>query len=117
VSEPHVRRLRAALDEDLDTPTALVTLADLEKDPDVAPGAKFETFAWADRVLGLDLVRDVGRPRDAAPLPDGARELLDRRQQARAAKDWVTSDALREQLTALGVSVVDGPDGQEWSLP
>ncbi|MBV9097307.1 MAG: hypothetical protein JO079_04535, partial [Frankiaceae bacterium] len=111
-----VARVTAAFDDDLDTPTALVVLGELEKDGAVAPGAKFETFAWADRLLGLDIVRDVGRPRDAvADLPDGARELIEARAAAREAKDWAASDRLREQLAGLGVAVADGPDGQSWS--
>jgi cysteinyl-tRNA synthetase len=113
----YVDRLRAAFDDDLDTPTALVVLADLEKDASVAPGAKFETFAWVDRILGLDLARDVGKaPAAPADLPDGAAELLDRRAVARAAKDWAESDRIRDALAAAGVAVVDGPDGQTWSL-
>jgi cysteinyl-tRNA synthetase len=111
-----VARVSAAFDDDLDTPSALVALGELEKNDAVAPGAKFETFAWADRLLGLDLARDVGRPRDGAgELPEGARELLDARSAAREAKDWAASDRLREQLAGLGVAVVDGPDGQSWS--
>ena len=110
-------RLTAALDDDLDTPTALVALADLEKDDAVPPGAKFETFAWVDRVFALDLVRDVGRPRDLTPaLPDGARELIDQRAAARGARDWAASDRLRDQLATMGVAVVDGPDGQSWTV-
>jgi cysteinyl-tRNA synthetase len=111
----YVQRITDAFDEDLDTPSALVTLSELEKDAEIPPGSKFETFAWADRLLGLDLVRDVGRPAAVVVLPDGARELLDRRAAARAAKDWSAADSLREQLAALGVAVVDGPDGQSWS--
>jgi cysteinyl-tRNA synthetase len=111
-----VARITAAFDDDLDTPSALVALADMEKDDAVAPGAKFETFAWADRLLGLDLARDVGRPRDdLRDLPAGARELLDVRAAARANKDWATSDRAREQLAEFGVAVIDGPDGQSWS--
>ena len=113
----YVQRLRGAFDDDLDSPTALVALADLEKDPRVPPGSKFETFAWIDQVLGLDLARNVGKPRDAvSDLPDGAAELLDRRAAARAAKDWTTSDELRDELAALGVAVTDTKDGQNWSL-
>ena len=113
----YVARLSAAFDDDLDTPTALVALADLEKDADVPAGSKFETFAWVDRVLGLDLVREVGKPRTSTTdLPDGARELLDRRAAARAGKYWSASDALREQLAGLGVTVADGPDGQSWTV-
>jgi cysteinyl-tRNA synthetase len=111
------QRFEAALDDDLDTPSALVALGELEHDETVSPGAKFETFAYADRVLGLDLARDVGRPPStAADLPDGAAALLDRRAAARRAKDYATSDALRDELTAIGVRVTDTRDGQHWSL-
>jgi len=113
----YVERLTAAFDDDLDTPTALVALADLEKDTEIPPGSKFETFAWVDRILGLDLVRDVGKPREVVTdLPTGAAELLDRRAAARAAKDFATSDQLRDELAALGVTVTDTKDGQSWSL-
>lgn len=40
--------------------------------------------------------------------------LLDARQRARAAKDFASSDALRDGLTALGIEVRDTPDGVTW---
>ncbi len=50
-----------ALDDDLDTPAALRTLSALAADQAIPDGSRFEAFAYADRFLGLDLVRDVGR--------------------------------------------------------
>lgn len=50
-----------ALDDDLDTPAALRTLSALATDQVIPDGSKFEAFAYADRFLGLDLVREVGR--------------------------------------------------------
>jgi cysteinyl-tRNA synthetase len=55
------RQIAAAFDDDLDTPAALQALRTLEKDPEIEPGAKFESFAHADQLLGLDLARDIGR--------------------------------------------------------
>ena len=52
--------LRAAFGG-LDTASAVALLRDLAPDADVPAGAKFETFVYADRVLGLDLPRDIGR--------------------------------------------------------
>ncbi len=103
-----------AFSDDLDTPRALQVLRAFEKDPGMPAGCKFETFAWADRLLGLDLVRDVGRP--PAALPAGAAELLSAREVARSSRDFAASDQLRDSLTALGVAVKDTPDGQEWTL-
>ena len=65
-SRPMPPPVRAALDAafaDVDTPTALQLLTDLAQDTGVPDGARFETFAFADRVLGLELTREVGRSR------------------------------------------------------
>ncbi|MFG1948004.1 cysteine--tRNA ligase [Nonomuraea sp. NPDC048826] len=59
----HVRRAEAALDDDLDTATALRVLAELEADDSVPPGAKFESFLHLDHVLAVDLSADIGKPR------------------------------------------------------
>ena len=108
-------QVRSAFEDDLDTPRALQVLRRLERDPAVPDGAKFETFVWADQLLGVDLARDIGRPRPAAELPPGAGELLEQRAAARVAKDFAASDRLRASLAELGVAVRDTPDGQEWS--
>ena len=57
----YVADFLGAFDDDLDTPAALRVLRAVEKDSEVPPGAKFETFAYADQLLGLDLARDIGR--------------------------------------------------------
>lgn len=45
----------------LDTVSVLALLRGLAADASVPAGAKFETFVYADRILGLDLAREVGR--------------------------------------------------------
>jgi hypothetical protein len=60
VPAPIAGMIRSAVG-DLDTVSALALLRDLEADPDVPAGAKFETFVYVDRILGLDLPRDIGR--------------------------------------------------------
>ena len=48
---------------------------------------------------------------------DGLMEMvLEQRAAAKAAKDWTTSDHIREKLTALGIKVKDTKDGVEWSI-
>ncbi|MEU5098084.1 hypothetical protein [Streptomyces sp. NPDC020996] len=55
-------RLRAAWENDLDVPAVLEVLTWVESDPGLPDGARFETYAYADRLLGLDLTRDLGSP-------------------------------------------------------
>jgi cysteinyl-tRNA synthetase len=47
--------------EDLDTAAAIALLRRLADDDSVPDGAKFETFLYVDRVLGLDLPSDIGK--------------------------------------------------------
>jgi len=60
IPEPIEIEIRAAFDA-LDTVTVLSLLTRLAADEAMPPGARFEAFAYADRVLGLDLPRDIGR--------------------------------------------------------
>ncbi|MFJ3234145.1 hypothetical protein [Streptomyces sp. NPDC086787] len=56
-------RLRAAWEDDLDLPEVLRVLHTVETatgQADLPDGARFETYAYIDRLLGLDLVRDLG---------------------------------------------------------
>lgn len=97
-------RFRAALADDLDFPRVMALVAELGRS-DVPPREKAALLLAWDRVLGLDL-------RWTAPegsFPAGAEELIRRREKARAEKDFVTSDRLRDELAALGVSVADKP--------
>jgi Cysteinyl-tRNA synthetase len=102
----------AALDADLDTPRALSVLRTLEKDPQIPDGSKFEFFAWADRFLGLDLARTVGQVPAPTEISADLQSLLDERAAARAAKDFATSDRIRDELATRGYTVTDTPEGQ-----
>ncbi|MEW2512151.1 hypothetical protein [Streptomyces sp. NPDC046870] len=62
VPEPVRARLRAAWENDLDVPGVLNVLRDVASAPDLTDGARFETYAYADRLLALDLAHDLGNP-------------------------------------------------------
>lgn len=54
--------LRAAWEDDLDVPAVLAVLRDVERADHMPDGARFETYAYADRLLGLELTRQIGAP-------------------------------------------------------
>ncbi len=60
----HTAETAQAAFDDLDTVRAIALLRDMALDASEPAGAKFEIFLYADRVLGLDLPREIGRPHD-----------------------------------------------------
>lgn len=112
-------RFTAALDDDLSIAPALAALFDLVRDLNRRLAER--AISTADAATAAALIRDLDRvlavaEPDGEALPEGAQALLDARAAARAARDWTGSDALRDQLAALGVSVEDTRDGQRWRL-
>jgi len=119
---PCLERFDAAVSDDLNTAVALTVLDEVIglKKTDVAE--KFAVIAAMDEVLGFGLLEldraDLRiRPKSATLTEVEIEAALDRRQQARAAKDFATSDAIRDDLAAQGVEVMDGdPLRWEWKL-
>jgi cysteinyl-tRNA synthetase len=106
-------RFADAIVDDLGTPRALAVAHEVAATADLDDGQRRALLLDFDRVLGLSL--ELPAESDAA-LPEGAEELLERRATARAAKDFAASDALRDELAAIGVEVRDTPAGQETSV-
>jgi len=102
-------RFIGAIAEDLGMPAALAVAHEVASANALSDAQRRALLRDFDLVLGLSL--DAPSPGPAA-LPDGAAELLERRAAARAARDWATSDALRDELAAMGVEVRDTPEGQ-----
>ena len=70
-----------------------------------------EMLAFTQDVLGLELSA-VNNDSKLSPVMDLVIEL---RQQARANKDWPTSDKIRDMLAAAGITIKDGKEGTSWS--
>ena len=113
-------RLGAAVSDDLATPRALPVLDELLADKKVSPGDRLAALAEFDAVLGLQLTTltraDLRvRPADAVIDEETIAARLAERRAARAAKDFARSDAIRDELAAAGVEVMDGdPLGWDW---
>ena len=110
------------ISSDLSFAIALVTLDEALGLKGIAPRELLTIISAFDSVLGLrllDLTRaDLRiRPKDAQITEEEIEAELDRRQTARAEKDFATSDAIRDALAAKGVEVMDGdPLRWEWAI-
>ncbi len=118
---PLVERFDAAIADDLNTPIALTVLEEVVALKKVDAAEKLAVIAAMDSVMGLGLTQisreDLRlRPRNASIDEAQIAEVLEQRKEARAAKDFSRSDALRDELAAQGVEVMDGdPLGWEWT--
>jgi cysteinyl-tRNA synthetase len=116
-----------AISQDLNTPNILpmAEVAIVENvlgDPTIPNDLRWHVVATVDQVLGLNLLSlrraDLRiRPKAAAITEAEIETALAARKEARAAKDFAKSDAIRDDLIAKGVEVMDGdPLGWDWRL-
>jgi cysteinyl-tRNA synthetase len=121
----------AAMDDDLSTAAAFAAVHDVVREGNKALTAGDETAlrgaAGSVRgmlaVLGLDPA-DPAWSTGGGDDEEGLRSAVDslvghllaQRQEARAAKDFATADAIRDQIKAAGIEIEDGPQGSSWSL-
>jgi cysteinyl-tRNA synthetase len=107
-----------AISNDLNTPFVLPLWNGLVSDTKISPTERLEALSQMDKVLGLNLLTltraDLRiHPKSATITEPEIEGILVSRKDARAAKDFATSDRLRDQLAAQGVEVMDG-DPLEW---
>ena len=122
------RRCREAMDDDLNSPMVISALFDwvrivnqLAEGQQRITAADLATLVAAFRryvfdILGLrdEKAASAGGGRDlVTPLVE---MLLKMRMQAKAAKDWATSDRIRDELTAIGIRVKDRKEGCDWEI-
>ncbi|MBX3031018.1 MAG: cysteine--tRNA ligase [Chloroflexi bacterium] len=111
-----------ALDDDLSIAPALAAVFDLVRDLNRRIGDR--SLSSDDARRAAEELRDIDQVLAVMSPDDGpAREvsglvmtLLEERVAARAARDWARSDALRDDLAALGILVEDTRDGQRWRV-
>lgn len=109
-SAAYVERFREAVNDDLNLPRAMAVLWELVDDADEPTAKKAASVLACDRVLGLGLDQFVAK---RLAIPRSVQALLKNRQTAREAKDFSASDALRDEIAALGFAVEDTPEGQK----
>jgi len=112
--EPYLRRFWSALADDLNAPQALAAVWDAVRAPDLSPADTWAFLEDADRALGFDLAGARAPDLDESGTDARVDELVAERQAARAAKDFATSDRIRDDLAAEGIEIVDTPTGTTW---
>ena len=122
------QRCADAMNDDLNTPTVIATLfdackvinqandghatlsqADIDELKSVFQTYLFDVLGIRDDAAGGDSV-------NLEPYRQAVDLLLEMRRNAKAAKDWATSDLIRDKLAEFGFEVKDTKDGFEWKV-
>ncbi len=120
-----IERIRArkaqfieAMDDDLNTADGIAAIFDLVSDintqiinKDVSKNVCNTAANMFDELCG---VLGIVYNRKSNDIDNEIEELIEKRQQARANKDWATADAIRDELKAKGIILKDTPQGVTW---
>jgi len=116
----------SAMADDLNTPVALA--ASLRGANEILTAHRGEGLSASSAQAASEYLNKVQallgivHPDTDSPAPAEAsdelaetiEQLLQERTEARAAKDWARADAIREEIDAMGIEVMDSPSGSTW---
>lgn len=122
------KRCREAMDDDLNSPIVISALFDwVRLINQIAEGQQTisaEDLEELKRIVNLYVFDVLGlrneKQEGAAGGGDMLKKVVDMilavRQDAKANKDWATSDKIRNELTSIGIRVKDRKDGVDWEI-
>lgn len=112
-------RFHEAMDDDFNTPEAIAALFELARETNKASGDQQAALAGQLRYLGgvLGCLQSDPKAFFQAGAGDEAEwieEMIQKRADAKKAKDFAMADAVRDELAAKGITLKDGPEGTTW---
>jgi cysteinyl-tRNA synthetase len=113
-------RFHAAMDDDFNTPEAIGVLFDLVREVNKAEGEK--KFALGAQLRELGAILGCLQLSPEEFLQSGGdvdveyvEAMIQKRIDAKKAKDFATADGVRDELLAQGITLRDGPEGTSWT--
>jgi len=120
------KEFASAMDDDLNTPQALAALFDYTREinklleSESALNKKTLELVESgysllgESILGIFPKRGTETSSDQNIVPGLVEILIEMRNEARTNKDWATSDAIRDRLAGIGITLEDRAEGTSW---
>ena len=117
-----------AINDDFNSPVAMAHLFDAVRIINAAKDGKetlnAESISYLKETFSIFMTDIFGLKTEIAGSGDKMQQVveglmnmvLDFRMQARAQKDWSTSDKIRDELARLKIAVKDGKEGASWEI-
>lgn len=117
------KKFEQAMDDDFNVQNALTAIYDLlpvvNANANAARADKQELQKFKEKLASWLLVFGVDTNKlcvkNAGSNDDEIDALVKKRDEARANKDWATSDQIRDQLKEMGITIQDTPQGTRWT--
>ena len=113
-------RFKKGMDADLNTSLGITALYDVLK-AKTNDATKLAALADFDKVLCLNLLDNAAKVREEAKKAEAAEErdpvidgLVADRTAAKKAKNFQEADRIRDELKAMGIEIIDTPQGTKW---
>ena len=112
--EEYLSKFKNYIEDDLNTSNMITLVYDVLKDTSVNDGTKRKLIEKFDEVLSLDLskVDEVNSEHDDEEIL----KKIELRNEAKKNKDFVTADAIRDELLEQGVRLIDTREGTTYEL-
>ncbi|MCH5239738.1 MAG: cysteine--tRNA ligase [Muribaculaceae bacterium] len=117
-----------AMDDDMNTPIVISYLFDASKIINSASAGEIQLSKddidklkelfdiFFIELLGMNIGTDIEGGNSAKAYEGAVDLLMEIRKNAKAQKDWATSDLIRDKLNDLGFDIKDTKTGVEWSV-
>lgn len=112
-------KFKAAMDDDLNTADAIAAIFDIVylANTEISKESGKEAIKAAlGKIRELGAVLGLFNKVKEKSLDAEVEELIAKRAEARANKDWATADAIRDKLKEMNIVLKDTPDGVKWSI-
>ena len=112
--EEYLSKFKNYIEDDLNTSNMITLVYDILKDTSVNDGTKRKLIEKFDEVLSLDLLKvdEVNSEHDDEEIL----KKIELRNKAKKNKDFVTADAIRDELLEQGVRLIDTREGTTYEL-
>ena len=110
----YIEKFSEAIKDDLNTSNMVTLVYDVLKD-DISDGTKLAIIEKFDEVLSLDLT--VAEEKEVnADLQKEVLAKIEERKEAKKNKDFAKADAIRDELLARGIKLIDTREGTTYEL-
>lgn len=110
----YLDKFKDNISNDLNTSMMITTIYDVLKDDNLNDNSKKYLIGEFDKVLGLDLLKQVSKSLDVSE--ELIKEKIALRDEAKKSKNYSLADSIRDELYSMGIKLIDTSSGTKYEI-